>query len=39
MEQFIKRVIWIDKNIKSIENQVLLEILQSGIKNSIFYPV
>ena len=39
MEQFIKRVIWIDKNIKSTENQVFLEILQSGIKNSKFYPV
>ena len=39
MEQIIKRVIWIDENIKSTENQVFLEILQSGIKNSKFYPV
>jgi len=39
MEQIIKRVIWIDKEINSTENKAFLEILQSGIKNSKFYPV
>ena len=39
MQQEIKNIIWIDRNVFSIENKVFLEILQSGIKNSKFYPV
>ena len=39
MEELVKRVIWIDKNVKNIENQMFLEILEGGIKNAIFYPV
>ena len=39
MEEIVKRVIWIDKNIKSQENQIFLEILEGGIKNAKFYPV
>ena len=39
MEEIVKRVIWIDKNVKSIENQMFLEILEGGIKNAKFYPV
>ena len=39
MQQETKRIIWIDKNIKSVENQVFLEILKSGINNAKFYPI
>ena len=39
MEETVKRVIWIDENVKSMENQMFLEILQGGIKNAKFYPV
>ena len=39
MEEIVKRVIWIDENVKSVENQMFLEILQGGIKNAKFYPV
>ena len=39
MEELVKRVIWIDKNIKNMKYQKYLEILKSGIKNSVFYPV
>ena len=35
----MKRVIWIDEKVKSMENQMFLEILKGGIKNAKFYPV
>ena len=38
MEKLIKRVIWIDKNVDSIENKMFLEILEGGIKDLDFYP-
>ena len=39
MEEKVKRIIWIDKNILSIENQTYLQILQAGVKGGKFYPV
>ena len=30
MEEVIKRIIWIDENVNSQENQVFLEILKDG---------
>ena len=39
MEEIVKRIIWIDKNINSKENKIFLEILQEGIKDGKFYPV
>ena len=39
MEEIVKRVIWIDEKINSIENQTFLEILKGGIQNAKFYPV
>ena len=39
MEEVVKRIIWIDKNVNSQENQVFLEILKEGIKGAKFYPV
>ena len=39
MEEKVKRIIWIDENIKSTENQTYLEIFQEGVKGGIFYPV
>jgi len=39
MEEKVKRIIWIDKNINSKENQAFLEIFQSGVKEGKFYPV
>ena len=39
MEEKVKRIIWIDKNINSDENQAFLEIFQGGVKEGKFYPV
>ena len=39
MEKAEKRIIWIDSNINSIENQMFLEILKAGIPDGKFYPV
>ena len=39
MDELVKRVIWIDKNVNSKENQIFLEIFKGGIKNAKFYPV
>ena len=39
MEEIVKRVIWIDKKINSVENKTFLEIFKSGVKDSKFYPV
>ena len=39
MKEKVKRIIWIDENIKSTENQTYLEIFQEGVKGGIFYPV
>ena len=39
MEDDLKRIIWIDKNVNNGENQFFLEILQNGINNSKFYLV
>ena len=39
MEEVIKRIIWIDENVNSQENQVFLEILKDGIKDAKFYLV
>ena len=33
----IKRIIWIDENVDSIENKIFLEMFESGIKNGKFY--
>jgi len=33
----VKRIIWIDENVDSIENKVFLEIFEGGIKNAKFY--
>ena len=39
MEKIVKRIIWIDQNVKTIENQMFLEILKGGIPDAKFYPV
>ena len=39
MEEIVKRVIWIDKNTNSKENQIILEKLKKGIQNAKFYLV
>ena len=39
MDKTVKRIIWIDKNVKSIENQMFFEILKRGIPSAKFYPV
>ena len=39
MEKIVKRIIWIDQNVKTIENQMFLEILKGGIPSVKFYPV
>ena len=39
MENIVKRIIFINENMNSIENQKLLEILKGGIQNAKFYPV
>ena len=39
MENIVKRIIFINENFNSIENQKLLEILKEGIQNAKLYPV
>ena len=33
----IKRIIWIDENVDSIENKIFLEMFEGGINNAKFY--